>query len=78
MPKFIRRLWSRWQTRTRWAWADCTYYTTPFCCAMYSGPDASEQGPCCADLHNDWVAEKWYRRWVAHIRGTWEELKKGT
>lgn len=50
-----------------WKWADCTYFSTSGCCTFSIG-ERSEQGPCGAEQHNEWVAARWYRRWFADLR----------
>lgn len=59
-----------------WKWVECRSPGDGYCCTSYSGPDADEFMGCQADVHNDWVAAKWYRRIVADVRLFYMERKK--
>lgn len=59
-----------------WKWAHCTAYESIGCCIFGIGGGDSEQGPCGADAHNDWIAAKWYRRIFADVRLFYMERRK--
>ncbi len=65
-----------WYTRRHWKWVACQSDQQSYCChGGYGGPDDSEFLGCHADRHNDWIASRWYRRWVANAR---EAMTKGS
>lgn len=57
-----------WERRERWAWVDCRAHQDGWCCHSYRGPHADEFLGCEADRRNDWVAARFWRRWVATLR----------
>lgn len=71
-PGPIRRLVTsamvRLYTRRRWKWVDCAAGQNGNCCHTSVGGWDSEFMGCMADAHNDWIAAKWYRRYVADVR----------
>jgi len=64
----LRAAWAR---RERWAWVDCGGDRDGWCCTTSYGDggiDYAHFTGCAADRHNDWVAARFWRRWVATLR----------
>lgn len=76
--RFVTSAMVRWYTRRRWKWADCAAGPgNRDCCHTSVGGWDSEFMGCMADAHNDWIAAKWYRRYVADVRAAifnWRDL----
>lgn len=69
LHRAITRVIVGWRAHRRWRWVPCRSDEDGYCChGGYGGPDDSEFLGCHADHHNDWVAERWWRRWSANAR----------
>lgn len=60
--------------RQQWKWVHCG--ASAYCCYRGVRDGDSEFMGCQADVHNDWVAAKWYRSIVADVRLFYMERKK--
>lgn len=63
----IQRLRAAWRRRRRWQWVQCRAWDGDCCMGAIRDGDSVFLG-CYADAHNDWIAERWWRRWTAYTR----------
>jgi len=79
--QLIRRIHHAWHRhvtyRRRWQFVHCRAFTSGYCCYAAFGDGDSEFIGCQADVHNEWVAARFWRRWVAEARDAVAMLRKG-